>query len=133
MKAGIDFLNSSAAWASAPLLVRKTGPVMFRFTVVLRPINRFAVNHQFPMRNIEHEFVKLSNSKYFAIFDLLRGYWQLSLDKASQYCQLFITLDVIYTLIRVWHDSTNAVMYLQSIFASLLPDNLRSNIFWMSG
>lgn len=132
MDADIIYPNPTASWASAPLLVEKPGPAKFRFTVDLRPVNQFTVKHQYPMPNLEHELTKLSSSAFFATFDLSHGYWQFPLAEESQECQSFITPDGIYTPRRVLHGTTNAVTYLQSSLATIIPESLRANVmFWL--
>lgn len=105
-----------SAWAAASLLVPKPGPEKFRFTVYLRPVNKFTIEHYFPMPNIGQELTLLVGSKYFASFDLSHGYWQLPLDKASVPLQSFITPEGIYSPTRVLHGTMNAVTHLQSAF-----------------
>ena len=72
---GMAYANPMSAWACAPLPVPKPGPARLRFTVDVRPVNKFTVKHQFPMPNIEHGLSKLTGSRYFATFDLSHGYW----------------------------------------------------------
>lgn len=75
VKCSMVYLNPTSPWASAPLLVPKLGPAKFRFTVDLRPVNRFNIKHQFPMPIIEQELLKLADSTVYATFDLSHGYW----------------------------------------------------------
>ena len=42
---GMAYLNPTSAWACAPLLVPKAGAARFRFTVDLRPVNKFTIKH----------------------------------------------------------------------------------------
>lgn len=129
---GLAYPNPTSPWASAPLLVPKPGPAKFRFTVDLRPINRFTVKHQFPMPNIEQELTKVAGSVHFGTFDLSHCYWQLPLHRSSQSSQSFITPDGIYSPTRVLHGTTNAVMFLQSTISSNIPADLRPHIlFWL--
>lgn len=130
VEAGMANFNPSATWDCAPLLVPKAGPALFRFTVDLRPVNRFMVKHQFPMHNLEQKLLQLSSFCYFAVFGLSHGYWQLPLSKRLQDFQPFITPEGFYTPTWVPHGTMNAVMYLRSTFAAILPDRLRPNIFW---
>lgn len=46
IQAGMAYPNPSSPWASAPLIVLKPGAAHFRFTVDLRPINKYTVKHQ---------------------------------------------------------------------------------------
>ena len=70
--------NPRATWCSAPLLVPKTGPDGYRFTVDLRPVNRVTVLLSWPMPHLESELSRLVGSKVFATFGLSHGYWQLA-------------------------------------------------------
>jgi len=129
---GMAYSNPTAKWASAPLIVPKPGPSRFRFTVDLRPVNNFTVRHHYPMPNLEQELTKLGSSKWYATFDLSHGYWQFGLHPDSQECQSFVTPDGIFTPTRVLHGTTNAVTYLQSTLAEIIPPELRSSIlFWL--
>lgn len=53
--AGMAYFNPSSTWEGAPLLVPKPGPAQFRFTVDIRPVNRFPKRHQFPLPIIGEE------------------------------------------------------------------------------
>ena len=129
---GMAFPNPTSAWACAPLLVPKPGPARFRFTVDLRPVNKFTVKHQYPVPNLDHELTKLGGSRYFATFDLSHGYWQFELEPESRSLQSFITPDGIYCPTRVLHGTTNAVTHLQSSLAEIIPDDLKDNILrWL--
>lgn len=130
VNAGMAYPNPTSPWASAPLLVPKPGPAAFRFTVDLRPVNRFTIRHQFPMPNLEQELTKTAGSTIYSTFDFSHSYWQLPLAAESQECQSFITPDGIITPTRVLHGTTNAVMFLQSTLATHLPAVLRQFLLW---
>lgn len=115
---GLFYANPASPWASAPLLVPNPGPARWRFTVDLRPVNRFTVRHQFPMPILEHELTKLAKSWFYANFDFVQSYWQLLLHPDSQASQSFITPDGVFSPTRVPHGTTNAVTHLQSV----IPD-----------
>jgi hypothetical protein len=126
------YAKPTSPWACATLLVPNPGPSKFRFTVDLRPVNRFTVKHQFPMPNIEQELTRLSGSKFYATFDLCHGYWQLPLADSSQACQSFITPDAIFSPTRVLHGTTNAVTYIQAPLATIIPPELRQHqLYWL--
>lgn len=129
---GLVYANPTSKWACAPLLVPKPGPARWRFTVDLRPVNRFTVRHQYPMPVLEHELTRLSKSKLFANFDFVQSYWQLLLHPASQASQSFITPDGVFSPTRVPHGTTNAVTHLQSSIMSTLPDTLKPDVLlWL--
>jgi hypothetical protein len=64
-EAGMVYINPSAAWCSAPLLVTKPGPAQFRFTVDLRPVNKQTIPCSWPMPHVELELSRLQYSKCF--------------------------------------------------------------------
>jgi len=129
---GMAYANPTSRWACAPLLVHKQGTARFRFTVDLRPINKYTVRHHFPMPNLEQELSKLAGSRFFATFDLSNGYWQLPLDRRSQELQSFVTPDGVFTPTRVLHGTSNAVTHLQSALVGILPSKLRQHLlFWL--
>lgn len=126
------YANPSSKWACAPLIVPKAGPSQWRFTVDLRPVNRFTVPYQFPMPRVEIELTKTAGSRFYANFDFTHGYWQLPLHPESQECQSFITPDNVYTPTRVLHGTTNAVLHLQSFLSMNLPDALKEHtLLWV--
>lgn len=129
---GMAYPNPTSAWACAPLLVAKPGPAQFRFTVDLRPVNRFTVKQQYPMPNIEQELGRMAGSRFFATMDLSHCYWQLELDLDSQSSQSFITPEGIFSPTRVLHGAPNAVTHLQSALAEVIPRNLkRKTLAWL--
>ena len=84
------------------------------------------------MPNLEQELTKLTDSRFFATFDLSHGYWQLPLDRNSQEVQSFITPDVIYSPTRVLHGTTNAVIHFQSSLAEITTPELRKRLLnWL--
>lgn len=132
MRHGLVYPNPKSCWSSAPLIVPKPGPARFRFTVDLRPVNRFTTQHQYPMPILEQELTKLADSRFYANFDFVHSYWQLPLHPESQECQSFITPDGVYSPTRVLHGTTNAVTHLQSSLTLTIPDKLKPNILlWL--
>lgn len=132
IRAGMVYLNPTSKWACAPLLVPKPGPAKFRFTVDLRPVNKYTERHQFPLPHIEQELSKLSGSRFYAIFDLSHGYWQLPLSEDSQECQSIITPDGIFSPTRVLHGSTNAVTHMRSAMQEVMPTDLAQQLlYWV--
>lgn len=83
-RTGLAYWKQTEKWARTPLIVSKSGPGWFRFTVDLRPVKKFTDRHNFPMPNIEQWLGKLAIARYFANFDLLYGYWKLPIETSSQ-------------------------------------------------
>ncbi len=129
---GQAYANSTSRWASAPLLVPKSGPAQWRFTFDLRAVNKFTEKCAYPMPNLEHELHKLAKAKCYANFDVSHAYWQLELDPSSQECQSFITPHGVFTPTRVLHGTSNAVVHLQSAIQTNFQDELLSNFLsWL--
>jgi len=131
---GMIYPNPSSRWACAPLLVPKPGESRFRFTVDLRPVNRYTIKYQFPMPDVEVELTKLAGAKYFATFDFSHGYWQLPLHKDSQESQTFITPDGLFSPTRVLHGTSNATMHMQAEVNAIIgsdPILKRHSITWL--
>lgn len=68
---GLVYANPSSPWASAPLLIPKPSPALWRFTVDFRPVNRYSIRNQFPMPYVDNELTKLASSKYYANLDFV--------------------------------------------------------------
>ena len=111
LQLGLIYQNTQSQWASAPLIVPKPGPELFRFTVDLRPVNAQTEPAIWPMPNIDSALSQISGATCFASLDFCHGYWQLSLDRASQECQSFICPDGVYSPTRVLHGQTNALAH----------------------
>jgi hypothetical protein len=88
------YRNPRAAWCAAPLLVPKQGTAQFRFTVDLRPVNKQTAPISWPMPHVESELSRLHGSKYFAMFDLSHGYWQLPHPESRRSASLLSSLRV---------------------------------------
>ena len=114
---GMAFSDPTSPWAYAPLVVPKPGPARYRFTIDVRPINKFTVKHQIPMPSFEHELTRQSGSRYFTTFDLSHGYWQLELELESRHLQYFITTDGTYSPNRVLRGTKNPIRHLRFALA----------------
>lgn len=125
---GIVYANPSSSWACAPLLVRKAGPDLWRFTVDLRPVNSYKIPHAFPMPNVEQELTKTAKPKVFAGVDFIHSFWQLLLHVASRECQSFVTHENVWTPTCVLHGTTNAVLHLQAFLTTHLPREVREKV-----
>ena len=111
---GLVYRNSNSRWASAPLIVPKSGPEQFRLTVDLRPVNAQTDVIVWPMPNMDTVLSNVRKSTCFASLDFCHGFWQLPLASQSQECQSFICPDGVFTPTRVLHGQVNAVAYFQS-------------------
>ena len=119
LRLGLAYRNPNSRWASAPLIVRKPGPDVFRFTVDLRAVNALTEKIVWPMPHIDTLLSKLSGSNCFFTIDLCHGYFQMPLHSDSQECQSFYTAEEIVTPTRVLQGQANAVFYFQSAVQEL--------------
>lgn len=71
---------------------------------------------------------QLTEATCFAALDLCQGYWQWTLEKASQECQSFICPDGGYTPTRVLNGQINTFAYLQGAFAEMCDPHLKQNL-----
>lgn len=126
------FGNPMSPRACAPLLVPKPGPSRLRFTVDLRSLNRYTVKHQYSMSIIEHELTKLTDSTWYATFDLSQGSWKLPLRDSSRSFQSFITIDGLFCPTIFLHGTSSAILHIISSFTNITQDNLR-NLFMLWG
>lgn len=111
----------------------KDGPTKFRFTTDLRPVNRYKISFQYPLRNMEQELVKVLESKYFANVEFCQSHWQLALDPESRAIESIIASGDVYSPARVVHGTKNAVMHLQSSILSDIPPSLRRHVLlWLN-
>lgn len=128
----LSIKQNESSWASALLLVSKPGASGWRFTVNLRPMNRFTIHCHYPMLNIGNELTKLVGSEDYTNFDLSRGYWQLPLETSSQEYQNLVTSDGIFTPTQVLHGTTNTVIHLRSVItANLNPFQRQHLLVWL--
>lgn len=127
-KKGMVYENLSSKWACAPLVVPKAGPAQWRFTVDLRPVNKFTILFAFQMPVVDEELPKLAKSKQYCNVNFTISYWQLLLHEDSREFQSWVTPDGIITPMRVPHGTTNAVLHLQSWMINTLPTDLRERV-----
>lgn len=69
--------TKSAEWVSAPLIVPKKPPALFRFTLDHKPINHATEKISWPMPHIDSELSDVLCSKCFSEIDFCSSYWQL--------------------------------------------------------
>jgi len=69
---------SNSSWASPVCLVRKKDET-FRFCIDYRRVNAVSKKDAYLIPDIQDALDNLHGAKYFAMFDLLSGYWQLGI------------------------------------------------------
>ena len=74
---------SSSPWASPIVLVQKKDGNT-RFCVDYRKLNQITKLDEFPLPRIDDTLDLLAGTRYLTTLDLASGFWQVSMDKASQ-------------------------------------------------
>lgn len=129
---GFVYPNPSSCRSFTPLIVPKPGPARLRFAVDLRLVNRFTTRHQYPMPIPKQELTELAGSSFYANFDFVHSYWQLTLHTKSQMFQSLMTPAGVYSPTRVLRGTTNAVTHLPSSLTLTIPQELKPNILlWL--
>lgn len=116
-----------ASWVSAPLLVPKPPPSMFRLTFDLRKVNSATVPEMWTLPLLDAETGDLKDARYFAIVDFVQSYFQMPLHVESQKLHAFNTPRGIFAPTRVLQGGRNAVIHFQRHIEPLFA-KLRSNI-----
>jgi len=112
-KLGFVKSTSSPEWVSAPLIVPKRPPAMYRLTIDYRPINNATVPTFWPMPNIDAELSDTRGATAFAGIDFCSGYWQAPLHPDSQPLFAFMTPDGVVMPTRTTQGGCNSAANFQ--------------------
>lgn len=104
---------SSPEWVSAPLIVPKRPPAMYRLTIDYRPINNATIPTFWPMPNIDAELSDARGAAAFAGIDFCSGYWQAPLHPDSQPLFAFMTPDGVVMPTRTTQGGCNSTANFQ--------------------
>jgi len=113
LKLGFVKKATAPEWVSAPLIVPKRPPAMYRLTVDYRPVNSATQQTFWPMPNIEAELADARGAKSFASIDFCSGYWQAPLHEDSQPLFAFMTPDGVVMPTRTTQGGTNSAANFQ--------------------
>lgn len=120
------YFNQNVACAYDPLFVQIC-PAFFRFTVNLRPVDRFTLKIHFGMLHIEHELPKLASLRLFSYLTyrtvVFSSHWNYFHKKSSP----FLTLDGS-TLSLVCYKAQECNYVPPSSLATLLLAGIHLNI-----
>lgn len=124
-KFGFVVKNNLSKWASNAVPVRKSdSPSDFRVTNDYTRVNERTVPIAGTMPLLEVMLQHVVGAKFFAKFDLFRGFWQILLDPRCLELFSFMTHDGVYTPLRVPQGATDSALHFQNqmttVFQSLL-------------
>lgn len=118
-------------WVSAPLIVPKKPPAMYRMTVDYRPINAATIKNTWPMPHIDAVLQDVRGSEAFAAIDFTSGYWQLPMDPDSQPLHSFMTPDGVMQPTRTTQGGCNSAANFQACVEPCFSE-LRENLLaWL--
>ena len=81
--------NSSSAYNSNPLLVRKKGDPNKRFVIDFRNLNNLTKKDRYPLPNIDDILENCHGSKYFSQIDFASGYWAIPIAEKDKHKTAF--------------------------------------------
>ncbi|DBA03705.1 TPA: hypothetical protein N0F65_004122, partial [Lagenidium giganteum] len=121
--------NNQSRWACAAMATRKKGPVDdYRITPDYRPTNAQTIPIAGVMPNLLVVMVKVKGARFFAKFDLFKGFWQLMLHEESRELFSFMTNDTVYTPLRVPQGATDSPIHFQNQMQEVFRDMLYENL-----
>ena len=91
---------SDCPWASPVCLVKKKDGT-FRFCVDYIRVNAVSKRDAFPIPDIHDALDHLRGSRYFAMIDLLSGYWQLGMTDRAKDRSAFCTRRGLFQFTRM--------------------------------
>lgn len=118
-------------WVSAPLIVPKKPPAMYRLTVDYRAVNSATVKNTWPMPHIDSVLSDVRGAGAFATMDFCSGYWQLPLHEDSQHLHAFMTPDGVMQPTRTTQGGCNSAANFQACVEPCFSE-LRENLLaWL--
>ena len=121
----LDYSNSN--WSSPIVPVRKSDGSL-RLCVDYRQVNKVTKKEEYPMPNLNKCVYRPSKVKYFTKLDLVRGYYQVPIDKNSRKYTAFSTMQHHYEFKRLSFGLKNSGMAFQRIMQHILSPLLHNNI-----
>ncbi|GAB9477013.1 hypothetical protein Gpo141_00014072, partial [Globisporangium polare] len=125
---GWVYENSRSRWACPAMPVRKPHSNEFRQTSDYRPVNELTEAIVGIMPNLQVALEHCKHKKYYAVFDFLKGFWQLPLAKESQEIMSYMTDKKVFTPTRVPQGCTDAALHFQVTVEKVLADLLYKEV-----
>ena len=92
----IDFIEPSQSdWSSPYILVPKPGGT-FRMCTDYRKMNSVTKTNSFPVPRIDDCIDSIGQANYVTKFDLLKGFWEISLTDKAKEISAFVTPNGLY-------------------------------------
>jgi len=124
----LDILeHSDSSWSSRIVPVRKKDGQL-RICIDYRKLNSVTKPDRFPMPNLCDSVYAAHGMKYFSIIDLVKGYYQIELDKDSRKYTAFSTSHEHYQFKRVSFGLKNSGIAFQRSMQQILSDFPSKNV-----
>ncbi len=119
LAAGIIEKSRASYWSQCLIEPKKT-PGQTRFVVDYRGLNECTNSESWPIPNVKQMFLMIGNTnpKYFAVFDMTSGYFQVALDERSRESTAFTSRMGLYQWTRVPMGLKGAPSYFQQIMCT---------------
>lgn len=121
--------TANPEWVSAPFIVPKNPPVIYRLTIDYRSVISATEPIFWPLPHIDSELHDVRGSRIFASIDFCSGYWQLPLIEESQQLYSFMTPHGVVQPTRTTQGGCNSAanfqQHVEPRFAEL-RDNLKA-------
>ena len=124
VRLGWVYKNTSSRWASAAMPVKKPKQDGYRQTSDYRQVNSMTEPIAGIMPHLQVALEHCKGKRYFAVFDFLKGFWQLPLAKESQEILSYMTDRGIFTPTRVPQGAADAALHFQQTVEQVLRDLL---------
>lgn len=111
--------QSNSKWSSPIVPVRKPSGEL-RLCIDYRKVNQVTKTSHFPMPNLNHYIYKAQHINYMTKLDLVRGYYQIPLEKESREYTAFSTPQNHYQFKRLSFGLKNSGIAFQQVMQQLM-------------
>jgi hypothetical protein len=129
LKGGLIEQIVDSEYISPVFMVKKPNSSDLRFCIDYKGVNKLLSVKSYLLPNITDILDGCAGEKYFARFDLSKGFWQLNLEEDSRDLSAFRVGNNIYRWTRVPKGITPAPFYLQRSMHTIFADLLGQGVF----
>ena len=115
---------SSSPWAFPVVMVPKPDG-KWRFTVDYRKLNGIVPRDAFPLPRVDDHLSSLGDSKWFTVFDLVSGFWQIGMREEDKEKTAFICSEGLYEYERMPMGLSNSPATFQRLMQRVIPADIR--------